>query len=136
MDYIRRIDEMGGTLHAIETRFIQGEIQNSAFEIQKEIEKGERIIVGVNRFRMEEREKAPVFRIDPANERSQVESLRKIRACRDAAKWRQSLDALEGAARGTENLMPRILSAAEAYATVGEISDTLRRVFGEYRDPG
>jgi methylmalonyl-CoA mutase N-terminal domain/subunit len=135
MDYIRRIDEMGGTLRAIETGFIQSEIQNSAFEYQKEIEQGRRIIVGVNRFQMTERSKAPVFRIDPANERAQVESLRNMRASRDAAKWAQSLVQLETAARGAENLMPRILAAAEAYATVGEISDTLRRVFGEYRDP-
>jgi len=135
MDYIRRIDEMGGTLKSIEAGFIQGEIQNAAFEFQKEIESGRRTIVGVNRFRMEEHEKAPVFRIDPANERSQIESLRKMRACRDAAKWQQSLSALESAARSTENLMPRILAAAEAHATVGEISDALRRVFGEYRDP-
>jgi methylmalonyl-CoA mutase N-terminal domain/subunit len=136
MDYIGRIDEMGGTLRAIEAGFIQGEIQNSAFEFQKEIEEGRRIIVGVNRFQMEEHGKAPVFRIDPANERSQVESLQKMRACRDAAQWQQSLVELEGAARSTENLMPRILAAAEARATVGEISDALRRVFGEYRDPG
>jgi methylmalonyl-CoA mutase N-terminal domain/subunit len=127
---------MGGTLRAIEAGFIQGEIQNSAFEFQREIEKGERIIVGVNRFQMEEREKTPVFRINPANELAQIESLRKIRRTRDAGRWQQSLVELEAAARGTENLMPRILAAAEAYATVGEISDTLRRVFGEYRDPG
>jgi len=140
MDYIRRIDEMGGTLRAIETGFIQGEIRNSAFVFQKEIENGARTIVGVNRFRMEENHvgynKSPVFRINPANERSQVESLRKMKATRDDAKWRRSLDHLEAAACGAENLMPRILAAAEAYATVGEISDTLRRVFGEYRDPG
>jgi methylmalonyl-CoA mutase N-terminal domain/subunit len=136
MDYIRRIDEMGGTLRAIEAGFTQGEIQNSAFEFQKEIESGQRIVVGVNRFRMEERDGAPVFRIDPANERSQVESLRKVRADRDATKWRRSLVELETAARSGENLMPRILAAAAAYATVGEISDTLRRVFGEYKDPG
>jgi methylmalonyl-CoA mutase N-terminal domain/subunit len=135
MDYIRRIDAMGGTLRAIEAGFIQGEIQNAAFEFQKEIEKGRRIIVGVNRFQMEEREKAPVFRIDPANERLQVESVKKLRASRDEAKWRESLARLEAAALSTENLMPRILAAAEADATVGEISDTLRRVFGEYRDP-
>src|SRR5579863_2822022 len=135
MDYIRRIDKMGGTLRAIEAGFIQGEIQNSAFEFQKEIEKGERVIVGVNRFRMDERNTTGVFRIDPANERSQVESLRKMKATRDAVKWRQSLVDLEAAARSKENLMPRILAAAAAYATVGEISDALRRVFGEYRDP-
>jgi methylmalonyl-CoA mutase N-terminal domain/subunit len=134
MDYIRRIDEMGVTLRAIEAGFIQGEIQNSAFEFQREIEKGERIIVGVNRFQIEEREKAPVFRINPANELAQIESLREIRRTRDAGRWRQSLGELEAAARGTENLMPRILAAAEGYATVGEISDTLRRVFGEHRE--
>jgi methylmalonyl-CoA mutase, N-terminal domain len=140
MDYIRRIDEMGGTLRAIEAGFIQGEIQNSAFEFQKEIEKGQRVIVGVNKFRRGESDAegghSSPFRIDPANERSQIESLRKMRACRDAEKWRQSLIQLEAAARSTENLMPRILAAAEACATVGEISDALRQVFGEYRDPG
>jgi methylmalonyl-CoA mutase, N-terminal domain len=134
VDYIRRIDAMGGTLQAIEAGFIQREIQNAAFEFQKEIEKGQRIVVGVNRFQADEMEKVPVFRIDPANERAQIENLCNIRAGRNAAQWRQSLAALDEAARGTANLMPRILAAAEAYATVGEISDTLRRVFGEYRD--
>lgn len=134
MEYIRRIDAMGGTLRAIEAGFIQSEIQNAAFEFQKEIEKGERIVVGVNRFQTDNPEKVPVFRIDPANERSQIENLCRIRATRDPVLWQQSLAALDEAARGTANLMPRILAAAEAYATVGEISDTLRRVFGEYRD--
>ena len=134
MDYIRRIDEMGGTLRAIEVGFIQGEIQNSAFEFQQQVEKGERVIVGVNKFQAEEEERTPVFRVDPANERSQVESLRKLRSERDGARWRASLDCLEAAARGAENLMPRIVEAAAAHATVGEISDTLRQVFGEYRE--
>jgi methylmalonyl-CoA mutase, N-terminal domain len=133
-DYIRRIDAMGGTLRAIETGFIQSEIQNAAFEFQKEIECGKRIIVGVNRFQMGEREKAPVFRIDPENERRQVESVREVRQSRDAVACSESLAGLEAAARSNENLMPRIVRAAEAYATVGEISDALRRVFGEYRD--
>jgi methylmalonyl-CoA mutase, N-terminal domain len=133
-DYIRRIDAMGGTLRAIETGFIQSEIQNAAFEFQKEIEGGKRIIVGVNRFQMGEREKAPVFRIDPENERRQVESVREVRQSRDAVACSESLAGLEAAARSNENLMPRIVRAAEAYATVGEISDALRRVFGEYRD--
>jgi methylmalonyl-CoA mutase N-terminal domain/subunit len=128
MDYISRIDAIGGTLRAIEVGYIQNEIQNAAFEFQKEIERGERTIVGVNRFQTEELEKTPVFRIDSANERSQVESLRRVRAARDAARWQRSLIDLEEAARGTTNLMPPILAA------VGEISDTLRRVFGEYRD--
>jgi methylmalonyl-CoA mutase, N-terminal domain len=133
-DYIRRIDAMGGTLRAIETGFIQSEIQNAAFEFQKEIECGKRIIVGVNRFQMGEREKAPVFRIDPENERRQVESVREVRQSRDAVACSESLAGLEAAARSNENLMPRIVRAAEAYATVGEISDALRRVFGEYRE--
>ena len=136
LDYIRRIDERGGTLRAIEAGFIQGEIQNAAFDFQKEIEAGERVIVGVNRFRMEGQEQAPVFRIDSAVEASQVAGLRAVRAGRDAVVWRARLDELEAAATGTENLMPRILAAAEAFATVGEISDVLRGVFGEYRDDG
>jgi methylmalonyl-CoA mutase N-terminal domain/subunit len=134
MDYIRRIDTMGGTLRAIEAGFIQAEIQNAAFEFQKEVESGKRVIVGVNRFQMEESVKSPVFRVDPANERARVEEVRAMRVNRDAARWRESLERIETAARSTENLMPRIVAAAEARATVGEISDVLRRVFGEYRE--
>jgi methylmalonyl-CoA mutase, N-terminal domain len=136
MDYIRRIDAMGGTLQAIEAGFIQNEIQTAAFEFQKEIEQGRKVVVGVNRFQTTSRDKIPVFRVDPSNERAQIESLRNIRATRDREQWQRSLAALETAACGGENLMPRILAAAEAYATVGEISDTLRRVFGEYREAG
>jgi methylmalonyl-CoA mutase N-terminal domain/subunit len=136
VDYIRRIDEMGGTLRAIETGFVQNEIQRAAYEFQKDIESGERVIVGVNRFQMEEREKAPVFRIDPAIEQAQVERVREMRASRDNTALEGKLKDLEAAARGSENVMPRILAAAEAMGTVGEISDTLRRVFGEYRDAG
>lgn len=134
MDYIRRIDAMGGTLRAIEAGFIQAEIQSAAFEFQKEVESGRRVIVGVNRFQMEDRAKAPVFRVDPASEKARLEELRALRAGRDSARWRASLDRLESAARSTENLMPQILGAAETSATVGEISDVLRRVFGEYRE--
>jgi len=135
MDYIRRIDEIGGTLRAIEAGFIQSEIQNSAFEFQREIEEGRRIIVGVNRFQTDERRSVPVFRINPENERTQIASLRELRESRDAERWLTSIANLETAARGTTNLMPRILAAAEASATTGEISDALRRAFGEYRDP-
>jgi methylmalonyl-CoA mutase N-terminal domain/subunit len=136
MEYIGRIDAMGGTLQAIEAGFIQNEIQSAAFEFQKEIEQGRKVVVGVNRFQTESQVKVPVFRVDPSNERAQIENLRNIRATRDRDQWQRSLVDLETAARGAENLMPRILAAAEAYATVGEISDTLRRVFGEYRDAG
>lgn len=132
--YIRRIDEMGGALRAIEAGFIQGEIQRAAYEYQRSVESGERVIVGVNRFAMEEQGQIPAFRLDPAMERAQVENVCAVRAARDAALWRLRIQELEAAARGTENLMPRVMAAAEAYATVGEISDTLRAVFGEYRE--
>jgi len=134
LDYIRRIDAMGGAIAAIEAGFIQAEIQRSAYEFQREVESGARVIVGVNRFLSDEPANTPVFRLNPDAEHARVEEIRALRAGRDQTAWRRALDELETAARGTENLMPRILAAAEADATVGEISDTLRRVFGEYRD--
>ncbi len=133
-EYIERIDAMGGTLEAIENGFMQGEIQNAAYEYQRQIESGERIVVGVNRFRIEGEISPPVFKIDPAIERQQVERLRAVRASRSAAAVETALEKLEGAARGTENLMPHIVECAEAQATVGEISNRLRGVFGEYRE--
>jgi len=136
MDYIRRIDEMGGALAGIEAGYQQAQIQNAAYEFQRDIETGAKVVVGVNRFQSDESTEIPVFRVNSANERVQVESVRKLRADRDETMWRSSIEALETAARGTENLMPRIAAAADADATVGEISDALRRVFGEYRDRG
>jgi methylmalonyl-CoA mutase N-terminal domain/subunit len=121
--YIKRIDGMGGALRAIESGFIQAEIQNAAFEFQREIERGGEASV-------------PVFRIDTALEQAQVKRVRELRGARDGAAWAAALDSLEAAARGGENLTPRILEAAAANATVGEISDRLRAVFGEYRDAG
>jgi methylmalonyl-CoA mutase N-terminal domain/subunit len=131
-EYLDRIDAMGGTLRAIERGFIQGEIQNAAFEYQKAIERGDTVIVGVNRFRMEEDRKIPTFRLDPAIEKAQTERLRQLRAGRDGKRVTERLERLEQAARGQENLMPLILDAAAVYATLGEISDRLRAVFGEY----
>ncbi len=133
LDYLGRIDAMGGTLAAIEAGYIQGEIQNAAYEYQREIESGKRIVVGVNRFQQEERA-VPTFHLDPGLERSQVESLRQVRASRSPSAVAEKLAALDEAARGTANLMPPILEAAGVYATVGEISDSLRRVFGEHRE--
>jgi methylmalonyl-CoA mutase, N-terminal domain len=133
-EIIERIDALGGTLAAIEKGFIQGEIQNAAYAYQQSVERGETIVVGVNRFRQEEHQPPPVFRMDPALERQQVERLREVRAGRDANAVEQRLCALEQAARGSQNLMPLILAASEAHASVGEISDRLRRVFGEYRE--
>jgi len=133
-EYLDRIAGMGGTLAAIERGFIQSEIQNAAFEFQKAVERGEAVVVGVNRFRMEEGRKIPTFRLDPAIERTQIERLRQVRAGRDDRATAEHLQNLEQAARGQENLMPRILAAAAGYATTGEISDRLRSVFGEYRE--
>ena len=132
--YIERIDAMGGTLAAIESGFIQGEIQNAAYAFQQSVEHGETIVVGVNRFRQPEQNPPVTFRMDPELEHGQVARLRQVRASRPAALVEQRLQSLEQAARGSDNLMPRILDACEAFATVGEISDRLRRVFGEYRE--
>ncbi|MEK7403805.1 MAG: methylmalonyl-CoA mutase family protein [Acidobacteriota bacterium] len=134
--YLARIDAMGGALPAIEAGYLQAEIHNAAYEYQRAVERGERVMVGVNRFRMEEDRKIPTFRLDPRVEQEQVERLRQLRAARDAALVSRRLDRLEEAAGGSENLMPFVLDAAEALATVGEISDRLRRVFGEYRERG
>jgi methylmalonyl-CoA mutase, N-terminal domain len=132
--YIDRIDAMGGTLAAIEKRFIQSEIQNSAYAYQQAVERGEQVVVGVNRFQQGEQHLPPVFRLDPVLERQQIERLRDLRSSRAADQVSLRLCELEGAARGSDNLMPKIVAACEALATLGEISDTLRKVFGEYRE--
>jgi methylmalonyl-CoA mutase N-terminal domain/subunit len=132
--YIARIDDMGGTLAAIESGFIQGEIQNAAYSFQQSVERGETIVVGVNRFRQPDEHPPVTFRMDPALERAQCDRLQELRATRPASQVETALTRLEAAARGADNLMPHILAACESYATVGEISDRLRRVFGEYRE--
>jgi len=132
--YIAKIDAMGGMLRAIETGYVQQEIQKSAYEYQQAIERGKQIVVGVNRFRTEREQPIPTLRIDPEIERSQVARVRALRARRNTAPVRAALEDVERRARGGENLMPAILATVEAYATVGEISDALRRVFGEYRE--
>ncbi len=132
--YLKRIDDIGGTLRAIETGFIQNEIQNAAYDYQRAIESGDRIVVGVNRFQLDDQQAIPTFRLDPALERQQVDRLRELRASRSASAVDQKINALEQAARTGANLMPAILDAAAAHATVGEISDRLRGVFGEHRE--
>jgi methylmalonyl-CoA mutase N-terminal domain/subunit len=134
--YLQRIDAMGGTLQAIENGFIQSEIQNAAYDYQREIETGKRIVVGINKFESEDPQEITTFKLDPAIERQQIERLREVRAGRNARLITDRLQALEMAARGTENLMPHIMSCCEAFATVGEISDRLRGVFGEYEERG
>jgi methylmalonyl-CoA mutase N-terminal domain/subunit len=130
---IARIDASGGTLRAIEVGMIQREVQESAYRAQLAIDAGDSVVVGVNRFATETAQPIDVFRIDPAVERQQVERVRAVRASRDAAAWTGAMEGVERAARDGSNLMPAILAAVEARATVGEISDALRRVFGEHR---
>jgi methylmalonyl-CoA mutase N-terminal domain/subunit len=133
-NYLDQINGLGGTLAAIEKGWIQGEIQNAAYEFQQQVERGEKIVVGVNRFHQENEPALTALRIDSNIERQQVERLRQVRASRDKTEVEARLGALEKAARGSDNLMPKIVAACEAFATVGEISDRLRKVFGEYRE--
>jgi len=133
-DYLARIDAMGGTLAAIEKGWIQAEIQNAAYEFQQQVEHGEKVVVGVNRFQQANGESLTALRIDSSVERGQVERLRQVRASRDKNEVEARLGALEDAARGSDNLMPKILTACESFATIGEMSDRLRKVFGEYRE--
>jgi len=133
-EYIARIDAMGGAVKAIERGYVQSEIQNSAYQYQKAIEEGRQVVVGVNKFQTDEMESPKPFRVDPELEKRQVERVREVRASRSAAEVCEKLSELEAAARSTGNLIPRILESCRALATVGEISDTLRRVFGEYRE--
>ena len=130
-DYIRRIDEMGGMVRAIEQGFVQREIQNTAYEYQLQIERKDRVIVGLNEF-VTDSEPVPVGKVDPKLEAEQVARVRAVRAKRDAQKYGQALEMIERAAKGKDNLMPHVVAAVKAYATVGEISDVLRGVFGEH----
>jgi methylmalonyl-CoA mutase N-terminal domain/subunit len=134
VEYIEKIDAMGGMLKAIENGFPQREIQEAAYEDQRAVEKQTEIVVGVNKFRIEENETIPIQRVDQKIEREQIERLRAVREKRDGEKAENALSKLEEAARGTENLLPRILDCVENYATVGEISNRLRRVWGEFRE--
>ncbi len=131
--YLARIDAMGGMLRAIETGFVQSEVQNAAYDDQRAVESGEKIVVGVNRFRSEE-EPMPVLRVDPDLEHGQVERLRAMRARRDGAAAARAMAGVDAAARSGANLMPPILAAVEAMCSVGEISNAMRGVFGEYRE--
>jgi methylmalonyl-CoA mutase N-terminal domain/subunit len=133
-EYLGKIEVLGGMLKAIERGFVQKEIQNAAYEYQQAVDQQQAIVVGVNRFEVEEEKPIPIQRIDPALEPKQIERLRALRAKRAAGPWKTALAGVEDAARSGANLMPRILAAVEASATVGEISDAMRRVFGEYKE--
>jgi methylmalonyl-CoA mutase N-terminal domain/subunit len=134
---IARIDTLGGTLRAIESGFIQREIQDAAYRAQQQIDSGDSVVVGMNRYVDEPHEpqtRIETMQIDPEMEARQVERVRRVRASRDPLAWRGALDAVSAAARGTDNLVPPIIAAVEAHATVGEISDAMRAVFGEHRE--
>jgi methylmalonyl-CoA mutase, N-terminal domain len=130
--YFERLNEIGGAIEAIERGYFQREIADSAHRYQMEIDNGERAVVGVNRFLSDEPLKVPLLKMDPDGERRHLERLRRVRAERDAAEVRRRLDELRRAAEGNENTMPYIVEAVKAYATLGETTDVLREVFGEY----
>jgi methylmalonyl-CoA mutase N-terminal domain/subunit len=133
-DLIARIDATGGTLSAIEQGMIQREIQESAYRAQQQIDSGETIVVGVNKLTTSEPGAVELLKIDPALEQRQVDRVRAVRGSRDGAAWRTALEAVAAAARGSDNLVRPIIAAVEAKATVGEISDTLRGIFGEHKE--
>jgi methylmalonyl-CoA mutase N-terminal domain/subunit len=132
--YLDEIESLGGTLAAIERGFQQREIQEAAYRVQRAVDAGDQVVVGVNRFTDDEISTPPTQRIDPDGERRQVERVRRVRAERSAESWSAAMDELEGVARSDGNLMPHILAAVRAYATVGEISDRLRTAWGEHRE--
>ncbi len=139
--YLEQIEAMGGMVDAVERGYPQREITESSFHFQQQVEEGEKVIVGVNKYRMPDEPPIPVLRIDPDVERRQVERLAAVRAKRDAGRWREAMDRLREAAVAARTspraeLMPAFLECAHAYASIGEQVSVLKEVFGEYRDPG
>ncbi len=132
-EYLNKIEKMGGTVKAIEKGYIQNEIASSAYEYQDKIEKEEKIIVGVNKFTVQEKAPENLFRVDDSIRQYQTDKIKKVKAQRDKEKANASLSKLEKAAKEGTNLMPVIVEACENYVTLGEISDTLRKVFGTYK---
>ena len=131
-EYIRKIDEMGGAVAAIEAGYIQKEIASSAYQYQRDIESGDKVIVGVNKFTIEEPPFENLFTVDDTIRQVQIDKINKVKASRDNERVKQTLIALEEAAKDGSNVMPKILDAVEAYATLGEVCDVMRGVFGEY----
>ena len=132
--YIEKIDALGGSVRAIERGYMQAEIEQAAYDYQRALEEEQAIVVGVNRFVLEDEQRPALLRVDPALEKRQTAKLAALRERRDNERAGQALSALECAAAGTDNLLPFIIDAVEAYATLGEISDAMRRVFGEQRE--
>ncbi|WP_042678567.1 acyl-CoA mutase large subunit family protein [Anaerosalibacter massiliensis] len=132
MKYIEKIDELGGMPQAVEKGYVQKEIQNSSYKYQMEVESNERIVVGVNKFQTEEKHHEDILKVDPEVERLQKEKINKLKSTRNNDEVKKNLANLKKLAKTDENLMPYILSAVKSYATLGEICDVLRSVFGEY----
>jgi methylmalonyl-CoA mutase, N-terminal domain len=133
--YLKKIDELGGALAAIEQGYIQGEIQEASYQYQRAVESQEEIVVGVNQFQVDEKIELERLKIDPFIEANQVARLKAYRSQRDAARVSELLTRLEDAARGNENLMPLFIEMVENNITLGEISKVLRGVWGEYQPP-
>jgi methylmalonyl-CoA mutase N-terminal domain/subunit len=136
LELINKIDESGGVVKCIEEGFIQRQIENAAYQYQQEIERGERIIVGMNKFKINEQSKPPLLRVAPEVEKTQIDKLTEVKNNRNNEQVKNSLAKLEKTAQGTDNLMPDILECVKKYATLGEICNVLRGVFGEYKDRG
>lgn len=133
-DYIEKVEALGGVIPAIEQGWIQRQIEEAAYRFGQEVERGERIIVGVNKFTSEAETPIELLKIDENVEKDQIRKLKEVKESRDNALVKQHLKAIADAARGTDNLMPFILDAVRAYASIGEICDSLRSVFGEYQE--
>ena len=132
--YIEEIDELGGAVAAIEIGYMQREIQNSAYQHQMAVEKNERTIVGINDYVVEEQSEPEILRVDPSVEKDQISRLAAVKKRRDDQRVQQTLAHVATAAKGSDNLLPFIIDAVKAYATLGEICDTMRAVFGEYQE--
>jgi len=136
MEYISKIDEMGGVLEAIERGYPQGEIANAAYDYQKQVDENKKTIVGVNKYVSDQETHIEILKIDETVEEGQIERLRELKKSRDNDAVRKALDGLRKAAEGEENLMPHIINVVKVYGTEQEICDIFRDVFGTYRDPG
>lgn len=133
LEYIKKIDELGGAAKAIEKGYIQKEIEDSSYSYQKEVESGEQVVVGMNKFQIEEESPKGLLKVDPAVGERQKEKLKRLKDKRNSKAVSEKLVALEGAAKNGDNLMPFIIDSVKQYATLGEICDVLRGVFGEYK---
>ena len=135
MKYIDEIDRLGGALKAIEQGYIQKEIAHSAYDYQRAVDSGEQVVVGVNQFVTQDESQPEILEIGMEVERKQVERLKRLKGKRNSQKVDEVLGKVRDVAKGSDNIMPVLIEAVKAYATVGEISDALRDVFGEYREP-